>query len=84
MAKVLFLCEPNELDKERQGYSRAFATYGEVICWGPSKGNDLLRFLEGLSEKPELILHPDVSSPFLPWGDHSSRNPDGLLSDRRV
>ena len=68
MAKVLFLCEPNELDKERQGYSRAFAKHGEVICWGRSRGNNLLHFLESLQEKPDLILHPDASLPFLPWG----------------
>jgi hypothetical protein len=67
----LFLCGDRDLGKERASYARAFARKNvQIVCVEehfPLDGE--IRFLlERCAERPSLIVHPELSAPYLPWG----------------
>jgi Glycosyl transferases group 1 len=67
---VVFLCSENELNRERQGYFKAFSKIIKTVCIPYDKlycNNDLKDFLpQGII--PKFILYPDPWPRLLPHG----------------
>jgi Glycosyl transferases group 1 len=67
---VVFLCSEKELNRERQGYFKAFSRIIKTVCISYDKlycNNELKDFLpQGIT--PKLILYPDPWPRLLPHG----------------
>lgn len=67
---ILFLCHEDHLCREPRGYAGALARCGVRLVFaehGFPRNGDVRRLLELCSERPSLILHPELV-PLLPVG----------------